>query len=165
MGTQGATSLSKRLFGSNTSDVIINSDVPVFTVPKDAKLEGFDHITFTTDYHETDLEALDFIAIMAEKFNSAISVVHVDEEESFESLIKYKGFKQQVHEVTPLHHMSYELVIGEDFFDGIRDFITIRGSSLLTMTRNDKNFFRKLFDSSYSKKLSFYTHIPLLIMV
>ena len=165
MGTQGSANLAKRLFGSHTSDVILYSEVPVFTVPKDAKFEGLEHITFSTDYHEKDVDALDFVAILAEKFYSAISVVHVDEEENFESLIKFKGFRQQVLEETPLHHMNYEMVIGEDFFDGIRDFITIRRSSLLTMTRNDKNIFRKLFESSYSKKLSFYNQIPLLIMV
>jgi hypothetical protein len=56
-------------------------------------------------------------------------------------------------------------LIGEDFFDGIQQFTDATDSALLVMTRNQKSFIRKLMERGYSQKLSFYTKIPLLVIM
>ncbi|MDZ7691063.1 MAG: universal stress protein [Balneolaceae bacterium] len=165
MGTKGATSSRKLLFGSITTEIILNSDVPVLAIPQDSSLKHFKEISFTTDFHERDLGSLSQIVELGKLFNSNIRVLHVAEEKSLATEIKFRGFRELVREQFPEAPITFQMLMDDDFFVGIAEFLAGHPTHLLVMTRYKKNFWQKMLTRNHSKEMGFYTNVPLLTLV
>ncbi|MDX1586626.1 MAG: universal stress protein, partial [Balneolaceae bacterium] len=138
MGTTGASGLQKVLFGSNASEIILKSKVPVLVVPKNSGYSGLEHITFLTDYNDGDLKALEQTAELAELFDSHITVLHVARDRNLKTEIMHRGFKEIAAKQIDYEDIDYELIIQNSFIAGVADFLETRASSLITMVRYKK---------------------------
>jgi len=165
MGTTGASGLSKVLFGSKTTEIILQSGIPVLAIPQNSRYKGLDHITFLTDYNEGDLDALEKTAKLGKAFNSELSVLHIEVEQDLKSEAMFRGFQELAKEKIKYEPMKFELMIQHSFIAGIADFLETQQTSLLTMVKYDKPFFSNLLSKSHSKELGFYTKVPLLIWI
>jgi len=165
MGTTGASGLSKVLFGSKTTEIILQSRIPVLAIPQNSRYKGLDHITFLTDYNEGDLDALEKTAKLGKAFNSELSVLHIEVEQDLKSEAMFRGFQELAKEKIKYETMKFELMIQHSFIAGIADFLETQQTSLLTMVKYDKPFFSNLLSKSHSKELGFYTKVPLLIWI
>ncbi len=165
MGTTGASGLEKVLFGSNASEIILQSKVPVLAVPENSGYNGLDHITFLTDYNDGDLKALQQTAELAKLFNSKITVLHIAGERNLKTEIMHRGFKEIASKQVTYKDIDYELVIQNTFIAGVADFLETHPSSLVTMVRYRKPFFTKFLNKDHSKELGFYSKIPLLVLM
>jgi len=56
LGTKGESSLKRLLYGNVTSSIILESEIPVFTVPANSKKPYLDRFVFATDFRDKDLE-------------------------------------------------------------------------------------------------------------
>lgn len=165
MGTKGATGDRNVIFGSVASSVINKSNIPVLAVPDGSKLEDFKKIVFTTDYHEGDLEALKQTVTFAKLFSSDINVMHVAEERSLLSNIKFKGFRELVREEADYENISFQIKYDYDFFPVMADYLIDNPESLLVMVRHKKTFWEKLTARDHSKEMAFYSRVPLLVLM
>lgn len=165
MGTTGASGLSKVLFGSKTTEVILQSDIPILAVPQNSRYKGLDHITFLTDYNEGDLNALEQTSELGKLFNSELSVLHIEPEKDLKTEAMFRGFREIASEKIKHEPMNFELMIQYSFIAGIADFLETQQTSLLTMVKYEKTFFSNLLSKNHSKELGFYTKVPLLIWI
>lgn len=165
MGTKGATASRKLLFGSFTTEIILRSHIPVLAIPEGSTFNDFKEIMFTTDFHEGDLNTLSEIVALGELFTSNIKVVHVAEEKTLATEIKYRGFRELVEEQFPKARISFEMLMEDDFFVGVADYLAQQPTNLLVMTRYSKNFWEKMLSRNHSKEMGFYTTVPLLTLV
>lgn len=165
MGTTGATGLQKVLFGSNASEIILQSKVPVLVVPKNSGYNGLEHITFLTDYNDGDLKALQETADIAGLFNSKITVLHIAKERNLKTETMHRGFIDMATKQLNYKDMDFELVIQNNFIAGVADFLETKTTSLITMVRYKKPFFSKLLSRNHSKELGFYSKLPLLVLM
>lgn len=166
MGTKGATGMKKILFGSITSEIVLQSGIPVLAIPQHSEYWDIDHITFTTDYHDGDLEALKEIAGLAQLFDSKITVLHVAPERNLKEEIQYRGFREWAGEEIDFTEteIAYELMVKKDFYTGLSDYLNDQTTQLITMIRYKKPFFHSLLEKDHTKQMGFYTKVPLLVL-
>jgi nucleotide-binding universal stress UspA family protein len=77
MGTHGASGLSNRLFGSNTSNTIAKSNIPVLAIPVNWEFEEIQSIVMATDLDDFANE-LDEVLQVAAVLNTRIDIVYLD---------------------------------------------------------------------------------------
>lgn len=164
MGTTGATGLAKLLFGSNTSEIMLHSPVPVLAVPK--KYDGGvpEHISFFSDYKESDMEALKHTIHFASKFRAAVTAVHITLESDFKSELFFRGFRQMVLQESDYPKLDVKQVKEYSFFTGVSVFTGQVQTSLLVMVRHNKPFFHRLTNTDHSKEMACYSRLPLLVI-
>lgn len=164
MGTKGASSIKRILFGDITSNVILDSDIPVMTVPENSKKPYLDRIVFTTDYRDRDLESLQRTVELAKAFNAELQIIHVDETDSLDTEIRFRGFKSLVKERIEFPNIEFKLIRAKRFSKGISDYVRENPVSLIVITRYKKLFLKTLLWANNTQELTYYTHVPMLVM-
>lgn len=162
-GTKGATGLKSKLFGSVTSGLILNSEIPVLAIPGPLADKSIDHIVFTSDYHKEDLEMLKSTVDLAAFFNAKVAVIHIATEGNFEEEIKFRGFQEMASEHIAYASLNFRFIEASDFYKGLSDFLKEEPAQLIALAKYKKTFFRSLREDSYTKQLSLYSKIPLLV--
>lgn len=165
MGTKGVTGDRNVILGSVASSVIQKSPVPVLAVPTGSSLDHFKNLIFTSDYKKGDLTALSNSIDFAKLFNSSVEVLHVSDQKNMESEIKFRGFRELANEHINYDNISFHHEYELDFFPTISQFLADRQNSLLVMVRYKKSFWEKLTNRSLSKEMTFYSKVPLLVMI
>lgn len=120
MGSTGKTKMRKMLFGSVSSEVMLESNIPVLIVPPDRPYSNFSHLIFATDYWDKDLKILEGLTQWAKLFDAEITVLHITAEDNLESSIKFRGFKNLVEEkIDKPEKINFRLIVEKDFTRGI----------------------------------------------
>lgn len=164
MGTKGESSIKRILFGDITSNVILDSGIPVLTVPENSKKPYLDRIIFATDYRESDLDSLKQTVELARTFEAEIRVLHVDENTSIDSQIRFRGFREMACETIDFPEIQFEKIEAERFTKGISEYVTDNPISLIVLTRYKKRFLKTLLWANNTQELTYYTHVPMLVM-
>lgn len=159
MGTKGATGLKKSLVGSNTTAVIETLDIPVLVVPDKAKFKGFRQIIYATDMRNLEKE-LKTIHVYAAQFGSTIHAVHVTGHGADLGSLETKMDK--VVAKLKYKNVVTMVLMDEDIESALEQYIALCKADALTMFTHDINFFEKLFDRSYTRRMAFQSKVPLL---
>ncbi|TYP93990.1 Nucleotide-binding universal stress protein, UspA family [Fodinibius salinus] len=163
MGSTGKSNIGKMLFGSISSDIMLQSPVPVLVVPADQPYSDFSHMTFATDFHNRNLEILHQLTKWAELFNAKITVLHIAAEDNLETKAKFRGFKEIANEEISYSQLNFRLLIEKDFYTGISAFLDDEANELIVMTRRQKTFFQSLVEEEHIQK-TVYTKMPILVL-
>lgn len=162
ISTHGAGRL-RRLIGTHTSYVIKHSSVPVLAIPKNYRRTPLSHVLYASDL--TNLkDELDHVKEFANSTASTVSVVHFDSymrpeemKERFEKLTKqYRRPGIEFH----LRHYDWEKPLTTNLKRVTRQ---LKPSVVALFTKQDRNWFERMFLSSKSAEASFKTERPLLI--
>jgi len=167
MGSSTDAPTRKVIFGSVSTDILLRSPKPVLVIPENAdeKKIHLDHLLFTTNFRHNDVENLADLAIFAKLFDASIEVLHIAREDDLKSDIKFRGFKQLVTEKNIYDKIRFEYVVKEDAFEGISEYIGSKPGSTIVMNRYKKSIVGLLVDKNYTKKLSVYSKVPLLVLI
>jgi len=161
ISTNGAGSVMK-LFGTNTSELIAKSSIPVLVIPKNYKPKEVKSILYATDFRNYK-EELAKVIRFASAFRAKVDVVHFawpgelrfDEE----ALQKISGDYDHGLNVD-IEEGNLSVSLGER----LQKTILKRKPSLVIMFSNkERNLMQKLFLSSKAKELSFSLKTPLLV--
>ena len=165
MGTKGASGIKEVLIGSNTATVIEKAKCPVIAVPEGAKFDGIKKITYATDYHESDIDALKNLVEIAKPFNAQISTLHASDEEftPYNEKVYLNTFKNKVQKKIKYKKISYKLAYGKYLGKVLDEHIKKESPDLLVMSTRHRNMFDKIFGSSVTKRMAYHTKIPLLV--
>lgn len=160
MGTNGAQTLEKKLLGSNTVNIMNNINVPVLTIPKEAKYYGFNTIGFATMLRESDKKGIYTIAKIAKKLGAEFKCLHVlrEEHSNYEERLN-----QWVAEFAPIG-VTFHTVLNRDIEQSVFFFIDEYDVDVMCIVKRQTNFFEKLFRSSLSKKLAYHSYVPVFIL-
>lgn len=162
MGTRGAGRL-KRLVGTNTSEVITHSPIPVLAIP------GNYRVTRITDVlYASDLNALKGELAKVKKFASSVkakvTVLHYDYLYQLEE-VRAKFDKVANSQQAPgIKFYLEEFNIENSLSFHLKNAVTKFAPSIVVLfTKQNRDWFERLFLSSRSAEVSFDTRKPLLI--
>jgi nucleotide-binding universal stress UspA family protein len=160
MGTSGASGWEAFFLGSNTGSVISAIDVPILSVPLEAKFKKVETIGFTTRYRSKDKKALKDVINIAKKMGAIVKSLYVKTNNSDVSEATIKLWEKEF-EGEPV---TFSVILGDDVQDVILDFILFKDIDILAMMTYKRNFFVELFKPSLTRKFSNRLDIPVLAM-
>lgn len=167
MGTKGEASLKRIIFGNVTSNVILDSEIPVLTVPENSKKPYLDNFLFATDYRPEDMRALQATVYLARALHAKVHILHVSEarENTIDSEIRFRGFKDMVQEKIDYPALTFVHREADRFSRGLSQYVDETKISLVVITRYKKAFLRTLLWANNTQELMYHTHIPMLVLV
>ena len=162
ISTRGAGKF-KKIFGTNTGNLITKSEVPVLAVPQNYKVADVKSVLYATDLRNYTAE-IKKVVDFAQPLKIKIEVVHFvwPDEISFDRKTIEAALKKQFKYGLNLH---FEKNDGSNLLiENMEKQISKRKPSVVTMFTNQKRtFFQKLFLSSKAEELSFKAKVPLLV--
>lgn len=165
MGTKGASGLLGNILGSTTSKVIEKVKCPVLVIPEHALFRPIQNILFMTEYQESDIMAIKFIAEFALLFDACLTIVHVCEDE--ESLVKVEeekmeNFRIKLTQATNYEKLVFKISYEDDFIQSLDHYTKNIFPELIAMSTHPRGVLEKLFQSSNTRKVVLETQIPLM---
>jgi nucleotide-binding universal stress UspA family protein len=162
MGTRGAGKL-KRLVGSNTSSIITSSPIPVFAIPGNYRSTPITDILYASDLSTLSPE-LTKVKKVAAALKAKVTVLHYDYLYQLEE-VRAKFDKVASREKTPgikfyLEQFNIENSLSFHLKNAVKKFDP---SIVVLFTKQNRDWFERLFLSSKSAEVSFDTKKPLLI--
>lgn len=162
ISTRGAGKF-KKIFGTNTGNLITKSQVPVLAVPKTYRISAIKNILYATDFRNYPNE-LKKVVDFALPLKATVEVLHftwpdeiILDEKTIEAAFKKK--------------YKYGLKIRFEKNDAVRSLIenlqtqirVTKPSVVIMFTNQQRTLFNKIFLSSKAEELSFETKVPLLV--
>ena len=163
MGMKGKGK-SNSLFGSNTTSVMGKSSIPVLVLPENVAFKNIEVITLATNFDaETDYSDYSLLRKIAEKNDAFIQVVNVRKKDLELSADEITG---KINTASAFEDLScsFFTIKDDEVDDGIEDFLEDHTSDLLVMIARKRNLFQRIFSISHTKKMSYETEIPLLVL-
>lgn len=161
MATAGASNLSSRLFGSNTTDAIKNAEQPILVVPNETKFSEWENITFAsniqTSKNDCPFEPLKELMNLPTCKLNVLTVV--DEE----TTVNKEAVNDRIAEKLKGIDYTINVVENEKVSDGILDFINENDTDLLVLIRKNYGFIEGLLHASVTKKIALHTNKPMLL--
>ena len=162
MGTHGASRLKQILFGSNTSDVISKSNIPVLAIPQRYRFKKINTIVYASDLNNT-MNELKHIIPIAKQLGANIEVLNLkyiynltnDKKLLIEKKIKALSYKK-------IKLIEQETTIEQPMIEQIKKYLVKRKPQILVMFPEDKTWFDKLFIGSKTEELANQLKLPLL---
>ncbi len=167
MGTKGKgeDDYADSLMGTTSRNVLQKAPCSVLLVPQQARSKKVEKICYASDHHEGNGEALERLVALADRLGAEVHSLHVLEDPvegvSKDKLARHLFQKGALKDKVQLH--TEHLNKGEALEDRIEAFITSHQMDLLAMLNQNRNFFQRLFDPSFSRKMAFHTKVPLLV--
>lgn len=163
MGMKGKGK-SKSVFGSNTTSVMRKSSTPVLVIPEKVKFKNIEVITLASDFDaETALSNYSLLRTIALKNDAFIQIVNVRKKGSELSDDELTGQLNTTLAFEDLQHEFY-MIKDDEVDEGIEDFLEDHHSDMLVMIARKRNLFERIFRTSHTRKMSYETEIPLLIL-
>ena len=163
MSTRGAGKVAK-LFGTNASELITTSPVPVIVVPQSYRLKAIKTIVYASDMENLDKEMKHIFSFNQSIDDVKLDVFHYEFLPSLEANKKHlnKLAAKYENENTKFHFKKLE-VDNSLSAQMHRDIPATKTSLLILFTKQNRNWFERLFLSSNSADISFNTKIPMLV--
>ncbi len=155
MGTTGATGIEGALFGSNTSNLLKNIDVPIITVPRNSKPQLPKAITISTDLKiALDDKLYDPVRKFVLGFGAKLNFLNITKTND----------KERLKEKEDRFGMPVDFVFGETVEDGIKDYLSTADTDLVVIVAEKHSFFNQIFTPSVSKKLVQHLKVPMMLL-
>lgn len=162
ISTRGAGKF-KRIFGTNTGNLVTKSKIPVMAVPGTYEVADIKTILYASDIRDYALEVKEVLAF-ALPFKAAINVLHFTwpnedmfDEKMIESALK-KQYKYSVKVIFNKNDAVHSLI--QNLQSRVK---LIKPSVVIMFTNKQRTFFEKLFLSSKAEEFSFQLKVPLLV--
>lgn len=165
IGTENLLPMERIIYGTITGRVIKDVDCTLLVIPERAKYTTPKKIAFAIDYHDSDLDEIQFVEQLAKKFKSETHIVHVisdEEDEDFEDYYFTKT-KTEIKKFVSKNHTIFKLIKGKNITSELKKYITDEHIDIFSVAKTKKTFLERLFSGSVSQKLFYRTNIPLLI--
>ncbi len=158
MGTEGEKSWTELFLGTRTTAVISDVDIPVLSIPAEAKFKTIKNIGFTTRFRPKDKPALKNVVEIAKKMNAKVKCLYVKTDASDVSKETIKEWEAEfAHDP-----VEFNVVFSEEVKESILDFILFKDIDMLIMLAYKHNFFKSLFHHSLTKDIAAHWDIPIL---
>ncbi|WP_299704183.1 universal stress protein [uncultured Pontibacter sp.] len=162
MSTKGESSIGRAVFGTVSTKVIEDTNVPVLTVPNQYDGAKPSKVLYATDFGKTDVADIDRIRQLLQHLQPMFYCVHIsdDPEEDREKLLT---LQQNLQQGAAEHNIRYALLEGSDVAESLQDFARSEGIDLLALTTRERNTLDSLFSPSLAKKMVLHAPLPVLV--
>ncbi len=158
MGTKGATSSVKRYFGSNTTRLIQEVQIPVLAIPEDYDIATADKLVFAWDQSHLDDELKSSIHWISRTLDLGIDAVQVIDKAQSGDEYALKTFAQSIAEDS-----DYHLINGKNVIDRLQEY-SLANSGILGLMAQKHSPIYNLLNKSISTALAHNASQPLFIL-
>lgn len=162
ISTRGAGKLNK-IFGTNTSNLINHSTVPVIAVPHNYRTSKITSILYASDLVNLENE-LKKVVHFTKPLKAKVELLHFNYPSE---IISKKNIMDEAVKNISKHNIKLHLKninLAESLISNIEATVKQSKPSVLIMfTQQNRSFFEKIFLSSNSAEYSFNAKVPLLV--
>ncbi|MEL1242448.1 universal stress protein [Flavobacterium flavipallidum] len=160
MGTEGEKSWTEVFLGTNTTAVISDVDIPILSIPVEAKYKTIKNIGFTTRFRPKDKPALKHVVEIAKKMKAKVKCLYVKTDASDVSKETIKEWEAEFAN----DPVEFTIVFSEEVKESILDFVLFKDVDVLIMLAYKHNFFKSLFHHSLTKDCTAHWEVPILVI-
>jgi nucleotide-binding universal stress UspA family protein len=164
MGTTGQGNIIEQLFGSVSTFVAQHAHCPVMLIPSNCRCRGFDNIIYASNYQAADEALLERVVEIFDLRQANVHFVHVDEDEDHSYQVEKVKFEQTAQLGKAGIGISAAEVECADVPSGILTYAKDADADLLVVGTIHRSFLERMFHKSITKRLTFNTTIPLLVL-
>ncbi len=162
MGTHGASGMEKVLFGSNTTELISKSEIPVLAIPEKYRFKEVKKILFATDLADFPNE-LKKVIPFSKATGAAVNVLYMDygphiTGDKLVNAMKFSSRKGYENVKIILKPATIEVPL----FNQLSDAIATLKPGWVVMFTKERSFWDKIFRKSKTEKLAYELKYPLL---
>jgi nucleotide-binding universal stress UspA family protein len=163
MGITGSTRLEQIFMGSNTLKMVDRGICPVMIVPPFAQYKGIQDIMITSDFKDVDRTMpVRPIQNVLDLFKANLHVVNVDHEHYVEVTDEYKAERAKLENILAGHNPQFYFIRMYDFMEAVNQFVEDKEIDLIITVPKKHSFLSNIFRSSYTKKLAYHSHVPII---
>lgn len=158
MGTKGQHNPLEKILGSVTTQTVMNASCPVFAIPQGASFNGIDHIAYATDFRPTDEHAVERLMELAGELGANVHFVHIDTKAKIgvmEDAIELENY--------PFNFTEFTIINKASVTEGLDQYVREKHIDLLALFIPRRRLWERLFHTSFTKKMTFHTKLPLLV--
>lgn len=167
IGTRGASGIKGIFLGSNSHDLVQNTNLPVLVVPLNAEYNGVKRILYCSDFNPLEsFQQLQLLKELASIYDAEVRIAHVktnkDQHPSDEHVIESK--KQDKFFGKEIKH-SFKTIHSSNVLEGINFYIDMKSDiDLVCIINHKRKLFENLFRTDHTKSMTLQTELPLLII-
>jgi len=163
VAVSGSQDLISRFTNSTINALIEDSSCPVLIIPSGCSYKEMNKVILATDFRKADLDVLEKFITIYGKFNPEIKVLHISTKANdFKTELKFAGFKQLITEKIKYSNISFKLMTHKNTVQGITENLKAENADLLLMLKEHESFFKSLFETSKTEKITHYIKIPMI---
>ena len=165
MGITGKSSLAQVFFGSNTLKMVETKACPVLIVPEGAIFKPIKNVMLTSDFKNTvNTTPSGPIKDFLNAFHPQLHIVNVDKEHFISLTENYENEKQELKKLFADYNPEFYFMRLYDVDEAINIFAESRNIDLIIAIQKNHSFIEKMLKSSRTKKLSYHSKLPILVM-
>ncbi len=164
MATTASTQVQRFLIGSNASRVIREAPCKVMLIPQKAKFNGFKKIVFSTDLSDENLIASKQVVSFGQMFKSEIIFLNVDNKNLIHDETDLTRVTHRIKQFVQYPKMRGYVCTDLNIADGISFFLKNEKADCLALATHHRKFLSALANPSITKRVSYKTDIPMLII-
>lgn len=165
MGISGKSSLAQVLFGSNTLKMAETKVCPVLIVPEEASFTPIKNVMLTSDFKKTfETTPSGPIKDFLDVFHPQLHIVNVDEDHFISLTEDYEKEKQDLKQLFASYNPEFYFMRLYDIDEALNLFAETRNIDLMIVIKKDHSFLGKLFKGDRTKKLTYQSKVPILVM-
>jgi nucleotide-binding universal stress UspA family protein len=155
--------LISRFTNNTISAIITDSICPILIIPSGFAYKVPSKVTLATDFNKADLDILNKFLSFFRNQNPELEVLHIAQKNNdFKTELKFAGFKQLVTEKIDYKNVKFKMVSYKNVVKGILEELKSDNSDMLLMLKEHESFFKSLFETSKTEKITHYLKIPMI---
>lgn len=160
MGTLGEHHTQfEKIVGSVTTNTLMRvKNCPVIAVPLESKWKGIDRIAYATDFNPKDEVAASKLLDFAVSLAAHVHFVHVETQAQIgeeDDTILLENY--------PFDFTDFAVINSPDLITGFDRYLNEKQIDLLALFIPKRRLWEQLFHSSFTKKITFHSKIPLIV--
>ena len=165
MGITGRSALAQVFFGSNTLKMVETKACPVLIVPENAPFSPLKNVMLTSDFKNTlNTTPSGPIKDFLDAFRPQLHIVNVDKEHFISLTENYEKEKQELKQLFADYNPEFYFMRLYDVDEAINLFAESRNIDLIIAIQKNHSFIEKMLTGSRTKKLSYHSKLPILVM-
>lgn len=165
MGSKGQSNLADVIFGSVCLRVMEKATCPVMAIPNDTVItKPVKHITFATDYHQSDFAAIDKGVEIARLSQADLNILHISDAQigADEEKVMMRNFMEGVKKRSNYTKLSFQVIHGYKIEERLQQYVEDEQTDMLMMSTHYRSFFDRIFGSSITREITRNTNIPVI---
>ena len=166
MGTKGAQGIKKLFKGSNTSNLMLQTNTPILIIPEDTHYEPLNKILWASDFKPMiNPSALDLLKKIALSTDSSVRIAHVKtSNKKPDSHTKSEKKWEDDYFGRDIRH-SFKKIRRSSVSKGIKFYLNHKDdNSLLVLIRREHGLLDKLFRKNHSEEFAQSPTLPVMII-
>ena len=162
MGTQGASGMKKAFLGSNTANVIKESQTPVLAIPSGASFDVVRQIVVAFEPSSTQNQSFKRVMDLTGSWGLPYKILYIGNKQGDQTGRQIEVMEDYLKKGYPKNSFSSIHINNEYSVEIIENYLKQVPGSLAVMFSRNKSFYEYLFNKNQAVKMAYHTHVPLL---